>query len=184
MPRFLRLIIWDAMFFLILTAGYAAVQYLGPQTTAAYLVTMLTCAVCGAFLAQLSSWGIHWAELILVGLPVGDGIGADAFHLFGVRQMKTLDGICRKRHRGEAGGILLVFFKLFGLNVDQSELPERLSENTVPVFEQIVAGEEEPVTDAAATFAFQGRIGHDRSVQSYIDGGEDKRLADGTHLLV
>lgn len=69
MPRFLRLIIWDAMFFLILTAGYAAVQYLGPQTTAAYLVTMLTCAVCGAFLAQLSSWGIHWAELILVGLP-------------------------------------------------------------------------------------------------------------------
>ena len=35
MPRFLRLIIWDAMFFLILTAGYAAVQYLGPQTTAA-----------------------------------------------------------------------------------------------------------------------------------------------------
>lgn len=69
MPRFLRLIIWDALFFLILTAGYAAVQHLGTQTTAAYLITMLTCAVCGAFLAQLSSWEIHWTELIVVGLP-------------------------------------------------------------------------------------------------------------------
>ena len=69
MPRFLRLIIWDALFFLILTVGYGAIQYLGAQTTAAYLVTVLTCAVCGAFLAQLSAWGVHWPELILVGLP-------------------------------------------------------------------------------------------------------------------
>ena len=69
MPHFLRLIIWDALFFLILTAGYGIGQYLGPQTTAAYLVTLLTCLVCGAFLAQLSLRGVGWPERILVGLP-------------------------------------------------------------------------------------------------------------------
>lgn len=69
MPHFLRLIIWDALFFLILTSGYGISQYLGTQTSAAYLVTLLTCLICGAFLAQLSRWGIGWAERILVGLP-------------------------------------------------------------------------------------------------------------------
>lgn len=69
MPRLLRLVIWDALFFLILTTGYAVCQYLGEASASAYLVSVLTCCVCGAFLAQLSLWGIGWAELLLVGLP-------------------------------------------------------------------------------------------------------------------
>lgn len=69
MPRFLRLIIWDALFFLVLTVGYGASQYVGSQATVSYLITALTCLVCGAFLSQLSLWGIGWPERILVGLP-------------------------------------------------------------------------------------------------------------------
>ncbi len=68
MSRFLRLIIWDALFFLVLSTGYAASQLLS-STTSSYLVLLLTCVVCGAFLAQLSLWGIGWMELVFVGLP-------------------------------------------------------------------------------------------------------------------
>ncbi len=68
MPRFLRLIIWDALFFLVLSTGYAASQLLRDESPS-YLVLILTCVVCGAFLAQLSLWGIGWLELIVVGLP-------------------------------------------------------------------------------------------------------------------
>lgn len=68
MPRFLRLIIWDALFFLVLSTGYAASNLLRNEIPS-YLVLLLTCAVCGAFLAQLSLWGIGWLELVFVGLP-------------------------------------------------------------------------------------------------------------------
>lgn len=68
MPHFLRLIIWDALFFLILSVGYAASQSLGGAMTS-YVAVLLTCVVCGIFLAQLAIWRIGWMELILVGLP-------------------------------------------------------------------------------------------------------------------
>ena len=69
MPRVLRLIIWDALFFLILSVGYAAGQALSGVTAISYAVSLATCVLFGIFLAQLALWGIGWPELILVGLP-------------------------------------------------------------------------------------------------------------------
>ncbi len=67
MRQFLRLIVWDALFFIVLTIGLSISGQL--SGTPAYGVTILTLAVCGAFLAELSKWGIGTLELIAVGLP-------------------------------------------------------------------------------------------------------------------
>ncbi|MGN1013917.1 MAG: hypothetical protein ACI4PM_01010 [Butyricicoccus sp.] len=69
MPRILRLIIWDALFFLILSVGYAAGQALNGTALLSYAVSLATCVLFGIFLAQLALWGVGWPELILVGLP-------------------------------------------------------------------------------------------------------------------
>ena len=68
MQRFLRLLIWDALFCVVPTVGYAASSML-TSSTANYVVTLLTFAVCGAFLAQLSRWGSTWMEVVFVALP-------------------------------------------------------------------------------------------------------------------
>ena len=68
MQRFLRLIIWDALFCIVPTVGYAASNALD-SSTAHYVVTLLTVAVCGAFLSQLSRWGSGKMEIFLVALP-------------------------------------------------------------------------------------------------------------------
>lgn len=50
--RLFRLLIWDALFCIILTVSYSAsAAVLTP--TLQYLVALATCAVCGAFLGQL-----------------------------------------------------------------------------------------------------------------------------------
>lgn len=68
MQRLLRLLIWDALFCLVPTVGHAASAAL-TTSTADTTVTLLTCAVCGAFLAQLARWGSSWMEVVLVALP-------------------------------------------------------------------------------------------------------------------
>lgn len=68
MQRFLRLVIWDALFCIVPTVGYAASSALN-SSTANYIVTLLTFAVCGAFLAQLARWGTSKMELFVVALP-------------------------------------------------------------------------------------------------------------------
>lgn len=67
MKQFLRLIVWDALFFIVLTVGLSVSgQFSG---SISYGITVLSLAVCGAFLAELSKWGIGTRELIAVGLP-------------------------------------------------------------------------------------------------------------------
>ena len=68
MQRFLRLIIWDALFCIVPAMGYAASVLLG-TSAANDAVILLTVLVCGAFLAQLSRWGCSMMELIVVALP-------------------------------------------------------------------------------------------------------------------
>lgn len=68
MQRFFRLLIWDALFCIVPAVGYAASAAL-TSPSANYIVTLLTCAVCGAFLAQLSRWGTSRMEIIVVALP-------------------------------------------------------------------------------------------------------------------
>lgn len=68
MKRFLRLLIWDALYCVVPAVGYAASASVG-ASAAADAVTLLTCAVCGAFLSQLSRWGTSWMEILFVALP-------------------------------------------------------------------------------------------------------------------
>lgn len=68
MQRFFRLLIWDALFFIVPTVGYSASSVM-TSSTASYVVSLLTLAVLGAFLAQLSRWGSSRMEFICVGLP-------------------------------------------------------------------------------------------------------------------
>ncbi len=68
MQRLLRLLIWDALFYVVPTVGYAASSAL-TSSTAIYVVTLLTFIFCGAFLSQLSRWGSTWMEVIFVALP-------------------------------------------------------------------------------------------------------------------
>ncbi len=68
MPNFIRLIIWDAIFFLVISVGYAGSQAVDNRTIA-FVIILLTCAACGALLARLSIWGIYWVEIVFVGLP-------------------------------------------------------------------------------------------------------------------
>ncbi|MGN1030804.1 MAG: hypothetical protein ACI4PQ_04305 [Butyricicoccaceae bacterium] len=67
MKQFLRLVAWDALFFIVLTVGISLSGQVGG--TPSYLITILTLAVCGAFLAELNKWGIGVLELIVVGVP-------------------------------------------------------------------------------------------------------------------
>ncbi|MDO5784884.1 MAG: hypothetical protein Q4P20_07455 [Eubacteriales bacterium] len=66
--RFLRLLIWDALYCIVPTVGYAATSVLGSSGGGA-VVTLLMCAFCGAFLAQLSRWGTSWMNVIVVTIP-------------------------------------------------------------------------------------------------------------------
>lgn len=68
MQRLIRLIIWDALFCLIPTIGYAATASL-TSTRAIYIVSLLVYAACGAFLSQLSRWGSGRMEIIFVAIP-------------------------------------------------------------------------------------------------------------------
>ncbi len=68
MQRLLRLIIWDALFCVVLTASTAAAASV-TTSSGVYIINLLTAAVCGAFLAQLSRWGSGRLEVVIVGLP-------------------------------------------------------------------------------------------------------------------
>lgn len=68
MQRFFRLMIWDALFCIVLSAGTAAAASL-TTSRAVYIVNLLSIAVCGAFLSQLSRWGSSRMELFVVALP-------------------------------------------------------------------------------------------------------------------
>ena len=50
--RLFRLLIWDALFCIILTVSYS-VSAAVVTPTLQYLITLVTCAICGAFLGQL-----------------------------------------------------------------------------------------------------------------------------------
>lgn len=65
--RFLRLLIWDALYCIVPTIGYAAISALGPSGGA--VAMLLVCAFCGAFLAQLSRWGTSRMNVIVVAMP-------------------------------------------------------------------------------------------------------------------
>ena len=65
--RFFRLLIWDALYCIVPTVGYAATSVLG--SSGGIVVTLLMGAVCGAFLAQLSRWGTGWLNVIVVAIP-------------------------------------------------------------------------------------------------------------------
>lgn len=65
--RFLRLLIWDALYCIVPTVGYAAVSVLGASGGA--VAMLLVCACCGAFLAQLSRWGTSWMNVLFVAIP-------------------------------------------------------------------------------------------------------------------
>ncbi|HBI64756.1 MAG TPA: hypothetical protein DDX51_06520 [Clostridiales bacterium] len=68
MQRFLRLIIWDALYCIVPTVGYAAISVL-TSPTVKYIVILLVCVFGSAFLAQLSRWGAGWQEIVLIALP-------------------------------------------------------------------------------------------------------------------
>ena len=65
--RFLRLLIWDELYCIVPTVGYAAISVLGPSGGA--VAMLLVCACCGAFLAQLSRWSTSWMNVIVVAIP-------------------------------------------------------------------------------------------------------------------
>ncbi|MCD8355046.1 MAG: hypothetical protein LUE11_00530 [Clostridia bacterium] len=50
--RLFRLLIWDALFCIVLSVSYSASTAL-TTSTSQYIITLITCAVCGAFLSQL-----------------------------------------------------------------------------------------------------------------------------------
>ena len=66
--RFFRLLIWDALYCIVPTVGYAATSVLGASGGSA-IVMLLMCAVCGAFLSQLSRWGTSLMNVLVVGVP-------------------------------------------------------------------------------------------------------------------
>lgn len=66
--RFFRLLIWDALYCIVPTVGYAATSVLG-ASGGSVIVTLLMSAVCGAFLSQLSRWGTGWMNVLVVGVP-------------------------------------------------------------------------------------------------------------------
>ncbi len=68
MQRFFRLLIWDALYCIVPTVGYAALSIL-TNSDATYLITLIVYAVCAAFLSQLSRWGSSCMTLLLVALP-------------------------------------------------------------------------------------------------------------------
>ena len=65
--RFFRLLIWDALYCIVPTVGYAATSVLGASGSA--IVMLLMSAVCGAFLSQLSRWGTGLMNVLVVGVP-------------------------------------------------------------------------------------------------------------------
>lgn len=68
MQRFFRLLIWDALYCIVPTVGYAALSIL-TNPNATYIITLIVFAVCAAFLSQLSRWGSGGLTLLLVALP-------------------------------------------------------------------------------------------------------------------
>lgn len=67
MRQVIRLVIWDALFFLLLTIGTGISASLSGVFSYAFTVLMLS--FCGAFLAALGRWGIGLREYLVVGLP-------------------------------------------------------------------------------------------------------------------
>lgn len=66
--RVFRLLIWDVLFYIIPTIGYAASSVLGSSAANAVII-LLVCIVSGAFLSQLSRWGNSWVETVFITVP-------------------------------------------------------------------------------------------------------------------
>lgn len=68
MKRFLRVLVWDALYCLLPTVGYAA-QSLLNSSAANDVITLLVFAFCGIFLSQLSRWGTSPLEFCFTAIP-------------------------------------------------------------------------------------------------------------------
>lgn len=64
--RFLRLLIWDALYCILLSVSYSASSVVSSDSVR-YAITLLTCILCGAFLSHLPGRDI--LTILFVAVP-------------------------------------------------------------------------------------------------------------------